>query len=97
MGHCSIACGGEAVVSGYVFLAVMQDMAQCCLPTRIGAFNLAAMGGVPVDDRLVELPAFGDNPKRLRDCVYVPETFKPGAALVLNGCTQTVAAHDHAI
>lgn len=49
------------------------------------------------EDRLSDLPSFGSNPGALRARVYIPDSLKPNAplVLVLHGCTQTAAAYDH--
>jgi feruloyl esterase len=46
--------------------------------------------------RLREIAEFGDNPGNLRLFAIVPETLKPGPALVviLHGCKQTAAGYD---
>ncbi len=48
-------------------------------------------------DRLHDLTGFAPDPGNLRARLYVPETLRPGAALVvaLHGCTQDAAGYDH--
>nr|WP_299910857.1 PHB depolymerase family esterase [Sphingomonas bacterium] len=48
-------------------------------------------------DRLVDMLVTGFNPGQLRARIYLPESLRPGAPLVvvLHGCTQTAAGYDH--
>ncbi|KZE09209.1 MULTISPECIES: extracellular catalytic domain type 1 short-chain-length polyhydroxyalkanoate depolymerase [Sphingomonas] len=57
----------------------------------------AAHGRPTVPDRLHDLTGFAPDPGNLRARAYVPETLRPGAALVvaLHGCTQDAAVYDH--
>lgn len=52
--------------------------------------------GIPGEDRLSNLPAFGSNPGALQGWFYVPDSLRPPAALVvvLHGCTQDAAGYD---
>ncbi|MBU3077579.1 extracellular catalytic domain type 1 short-chain-length polyhydroxyalkanoate depolymerase [Sphingomonas quercus] len=52
--------------------------------------------GIPGEDRLTDLPAFGSNPGALRGRCYVPASLQASAALVvvLHGCTQDAAGYD---
>lgn len=65
--------------------------------TRLAARRLHLPTNIGSIDRLIDLPAFGSNPGQLKARIYVPETLKAGAPLVvvLHGCTQTAAVYDH--
>ena len=54
------------------------------------------VGKAPTSSRLRAFGGFGTNPGQLNAWVYVPESARPGAALVvvLHGCTQNAAGYD---
>lgn len=54
-------------------------------------------GAQAAPDRLHDLTGFAPDPGNLRARLYVPDTLRPGAALVvaLHGCTQDAAGYDH--
>ncbi len=64
---------------------------------RLAKLRSANTQHLPVDERLMDLGAFGSNPGALEGRLHVPKDLPPRSALVivLHGCTQSAAAYDH--